>query len=108
MHVPDVRRRGAGLDAVVAALWCLLAPLLASADQFTGKVVGIADGDTINVLREGKAVKVRLHGIDAPEQAQGWFIQDVRRQEGASFIRVFDAMGMQVDEFRHNLFCILA
>jgi endonuclease YncB( thermonuclease family) len=49
-------------------LWCILAPLLASAEQFTGTVVGISDGDTISVLREGKAVKVRLYGVDAPRR----------------------------------------
>jgi len=42
-------------------LWCMLAPLRAFAEQFTGKVVGISDGDTLSVLREGKAVKVRLY-----------------------------------------------
>ena len=73
--VPDVRWRGVGLYAVVVVLWCMLAPLSASADQFTGKVVGIADGDTINVLREGKAVKVRLHGVDTPEKAQAFGTQ---------------------------------
>jgi len=52
-----------------------LAPLLASADQFTGKVVGISDGDTISVLREGKAVEVRLHGVDTPEKAQAFGTQ---------------------------------
>jgi endonuclease YncB( thermonuclease family) len=67
--VPEVRRCGVDLCAAVVALWCVLAPLGASADQFTGKVVGISDGDTISVLREGKAVKVRLHGVDTPEQA---------------------------------------
>ena len=35
---------------------------------WTGKVVGIADGDTITVLRDGRdQVKIRLYGIDAPE-----------------------------------------
>jgi endonuclease YncB( thermonuclease family) len=53
----------------------LLVPLLVSADQFTGTVVGISDGDTINVLREGKAVKVRLHGVDTPEKAQAFGTQ---------------------------------
>jgi endonuclease YncB( thermonuclease family) len=53
----------------------MLAPLLASADQFTGKVVGISDGDTISVLREGKAVKVRLHGVDTPEKARAFGTQ---------------------------------
>jgi endonuclease YncB( thermonuclease family) len=31
-------------------------------------VVGITDGDTIRVLRDGRAVVVRLQGIDAPEK----------------------------------------
>lgn len=44
-------------------------PPLAWAD-FTGNVVGVADGDTITVLRDNEQVKVRLAEIDAPEKAQ--------------------------------------
>jgi len=36
----------------------------------TGKVVGVTDGDTIKVLLRGKAVKIRLNGIDCPERKQ--------------------------------------
>lgn len=57
--------------AVVFSRYLLAAPLYA-AEQFTGKVVGVSDGDTISVLREGKAVKVRLYGVDAPEKAQAF------------------------------------
>jgi micrococcal nuclease len=35
-------------------------------------VVGVADGDTISVMRAGYAVRVRLHGIDAPEKGQAF------------------------------------
>ena len=38
----------------------------------TGKVVGLSDGDTFAILRDGKAVKVRLSGIDTPEKAQAF------------------------------------
>jgi endonuclease YncB( thermonuclease family) len=38
--------------------------------DFTGKVVGVADGDSITVLRDREQVKVRLVDIDAPERAQ--------------------------------------
>ena len=38
------------------------------AQSFTGKCVGVTDGDTITVLREGRQVKVRLEGIDCPER----------------------------------------
>src|SRR5262245_3228179 len=34
---PDVRWCGVGLYAAVVVLWCLLAPLGAAAEQFTGK-----------------------------------------------------------------------
>lgn len=37
----------------------------------TGKVVKIADGDTITILtKENSQIKVRLHGIDCPEKSQ--------------------------------------
>jgi len=38
--------------------------------SFAGKVVGVSDGDTISVMRGGRAVKVRLHGIASMEKAQ--------------------------------------
>ncbi|OGT84318.1 MAG: nuclease [Gammaproteobacteria bacterium RIFCSPLOWO2_02_FULL_61_13] len=40
--------------------------------DFTGRVVAVADGDTITVLREREQVKVRLVEIDAPEKAQAF------------------------------------
>jgi micrococcal nuclease len=42
----------------------------ALAEDFTGKVVGISDGDTITVLHNGRGEKIRLHGIDCPEKRQ--------------------------------------
>ena len=52
-------------------LFTLLLAFTASAFEFTGKVVGVADGDTITVLYEGKKqYKVRLQHIDCPETRQ--------------------------------------
>lgn len=50
----------------------LMALALAShAETITGRVVGIADGDTVTVLDAQKVQhKIRLAGIDAPEKAQ--------------------------------------
>ena len=45
----------------------------ASAETIAGRVVGIADGDTVTVLDAEKAQhKIRLSGIDAPEKAQAF------------------------------------
>ncbi|MDY0223000.1 MAG: thermonuclease family protein [Desulfobacterium sp.] len=38
--------------------------------SFSGKVVKVSDGDAIQVMREGKAEKVRLAEIDCPETNQ--------------------------------------
>ena len=57
-------------------LLLVLALLLASAlgayaDTITGRVVGVADGDTVTVLDAEKVQhKIRLAGIDAPEKSQ--------------------------------------
>ncbi len=43
------------------------------ADNLVGRVVGLADGDTVTVLDDQKAQhKVRLAGIDAPEKGQAF------------------------------------
>jgi len=38
--------------------------------SWKGTVVGVADGDTITVLRNKEPIKVRLHGVDCPEKKQ--------------------------------------
>jgi micrococcal nuclease len=45
---------------------------LTAADTLTGKVVKIADGDTVTILVGGNQVRVRLFGIDAPERGQDY------------------------------------
>jgi micrococcal nuclease len=38
---------------------------LTHADEFSGRVIAISDGDTLTVLQDRTPVKLRLHGIDA-------------------------------------------
>jgi endonuclease YncB( thermonuclease family) len=49
-------------------LWAV--PLLAGA--FTGRLVKVLDGDTVEVMHNGKAERIRLEGIDAPEKGQAF------------------------------------
>ncbi|MFH1067564.1 MAG: thermonuclease family protein [bacterium] len=41
-----------------------------AATTFTGRVVGVSDGDTMEVMKGRRAVKIRLYGIDCPEKSQ--------------------------------------
>lgn len=63
-----------------------LTPWDACAD-FTGRVVKVADGDTLTVLVKKRQVRVRLDGIDAPESGQAFSKRSqqshVRGQAGA-------------------------
>lgn len=69
-------RRSQWTRAIRSGHWrfvlLLLLPSLAFAESFSGKVVGVSDGDTISVMRSGRAEKVRLLGIDAPEKKQAF------------------------------------
>ena len=56
------------LTSLPAAMLAFLLPSLALA--WEGKVVGIADGDTITVMHDGHGEKIRLYGIDTPERHQ--------------------------------------
>ena len=40
--------------------------------DFSGKVVGITDGDTIRVIHDGAAERIRLWGIDCPESKRAF------------------------------------
>jgi micrococcal nuclease len=52
----------------LALIFFLVLPC--SAWAWSGKVIGVADGDTITVLRDKQPLKIRLYGIDCPEKRQ--------------------------------------
>lgn len=62
----------AALAFCVAVL--LLLPVTGqAAEVITGKVVHVADGDTVTVLTSGhRQIRVRLYGIDCPEKRQAY------------------------------------
>ena len=54
----------------VLCIGALLAVSVFASPVHHGKVVAISDGDTFTLLSEGRLIKIRLAGIDAPERRQ--------------------------------------
>ena len=66
---------------------------------WSGKVVHVADGDTITVERDGKKVKVRLYGIDTPEKSQ-WYGQNAKTFTSAQVMgKTVDVQEIDVDHY---------
>lgn len=53
-------------------IFLFLAWSAAAFADFSGKVVAVKDGDTLEVMKEGVAVQIRLYGIDCPEKGQAF------------------------------------
>lgn len=65
-----VLRTGVGMQIVLAVLALFVFAQAPAAQTYSGKVVGVSDGDTITVLADRKPLKVRLAEIDTPEKGQ--------------------------------------
>ena len=59
-----------GSLAAVALILCW--PSAAQVADFTGQVIGVLDGDTIEVLHNQHPERIRLSGIDCPEKDQAY------------------------------------
>jgi micrococcal nuclease len=70
--IPNFRRANSGIALTVTRMivLCLLSASWTFAATFSGKCVAIGDGDTISVMKDGRAVKIRIEGIDCPELGQ--------------------------------------
>ena len=87
-----------------ALLLTLLLTLTASAFEFTGKVVGVTDGDTITVLAEGnKQYKVRLQHIDCPETRQPFATKGKQSLSSKMFGKIVTVKWDEMDRYKRIL-----
>ena len=97
-----MRRRVAGMKQVL--LLTLLLAFTASAFEFTGKVVGVTDGDTITVLYQGnKQYKIRLQHIDCPEAAQDFGSKAKKALSAKVFGQVVTIKWDEMDRYKCTL-----
>jgi len=79
----------------------LLLPTSALAEVLSGKVVGIADGDTITILDSNKTQhKIRLYGIDTPEKGQAFGNASKKHISGLVAGKTVDVTSYDIDKYR--------
>jgi endonuclease YncB( thermonuclease family) len=61
-----------GWLVAITILNLLVAPGELWAADFSGPVVSVLDGDTLEVLHNNRAERIRLSGIDCPEKGQAF------------------------------------
>jgi endonuclease YncB( thermonuclease family) len=103
--------RGQGKNTIYR--W-LLAGILAlvmtavQADQVQGRVVGVADGDTVTVLDDRKVQhKVRLAGIDAPEKGMPYGQRSKQYLSDLVFGKTVILEGDKIDRYGRTVAKIL-
>ena len=75
-------------------------------EKFTGKVVAVADGDTVTVLLNRRQYKVRLAGIDAPEKGQAFGTKSKRHLASLVHTKQVSGVTESTDRYGRNV-CLL-
>ena len=81
----------------------LLLSQAALAEEFSGKVVAVKDGDTIEVMHEGRAVRIRLAEIDTPEKRQPWGKRAKQFTSGLTYKKVVTVRPVTTDCYRRTV-----
>ena len=70
------------------------------AEVITGKVIGVMDGDTIEVLSQGNSTRrIRLEGIDAPEKAQPFGARSKQHLSETVFGKLVEVQSNKIDKY---------
>ena len=89
----------------ITAVWSLIPYLFfiltlpVSAFAWSGKVVGVADDDTITVLRDKEQVRIRLYGIDCPEKGQAFSKKAKQFTSEMVFGKVVEVGAITIDHY---------
>lgn len=99
-------KAGRGLAALanILAAAALCACGLAAADTIEGKIVAIADGDTLTLLTsDHRQVKIRVAGIDAPEKAQAFGQAAKKAMSDCAFGKQANVEWKKLDRFGRTI-----
>lgn len=86
---------------LILSLLCLFSQ--AFSQTISGSVISVKDGDTIEILHEGKPVKIRLFGIDCPERKQDFGAKAGRFTSDQCYGRIVSILPHGKDKYRRLL-----
>ena len=95
-HIRHIRR------ALLLAFVTLVAPAICSAD-FSGEVVRVLDGDTIEVMHQGHSERIRLFGIDCPEKGQAFGNRAKQFTSGLAFAETVTVETHGLDKYGRTI-----
>jgi micrococcal nuclease len=70
---------------------------------WSGKVVGVIDGDSITVLHDGRQEKIRLWGIDRPEKHQDFGTKAKQATSALVFAKVVKVEPVTTDRYSRTV-----
>jgi micrococcal nuclease len=86
-------------------LFLLTTPALSYA--WTGKVVGVSDGDTITVMHDEKGEKVRFYGVDCPESHQDFGTKTKEFTSAMVFGRTVEVEPVTTDRYGRTVALVM-
>jgi endonuclease YncB( thermonuclease family) len=99
LHPPKL---GLMTRLLLACVVLLVFPYSSFAD-FSGRVVSVLDGDTIEVLHNLRPERIRLSGIDCPEKGQGYGNRAKQATSALVFGKEVMLLTHGLDKNRHTL-----
>lgn len=90
-----------GIKKYIILLLILLHLLLCGcfSQTYQGKVIKVLDGDSINILHEGKVLRIRLAEIDAPERSQSFWKKSKQALENYVAGKEVEVEEFDVDQY---------
>lgn len=88
---------------LTATLAVMLSLPPALAQDFTAKVIGVSDGDTITVLHDTKPEKIRLAEIDCPEKTQAFGAAAKHRTSELAFGKIVTVDVIGHDRYKRSI-----
>jgi micrococcal nuclease len=93
---------------IVILILFLINPVFQAGKIFSGKCVGVIDGDTIEVLKEGRAIRIRLEGVDCPESGQDFSTRAKQFTSNLVFNKVVTVIEKEKDQYGRTVARVMA